>query len=63
MRELESGEHPEVVREHCPADDALAGGETFAATGAARKMHFEDRDTRFGATAAPQAGAEGFVLL
>src|SRR5665213_3550869 len=61
--ELESREHPEVVREDRPTDEAFAGGEGFSATGTAGKMLLEDRDARLGAAAPPEAGAEGLVCL
>ena len=63
LPELESREHPEVMREDRPADDAFAGGEGFAPAGAAGKMVFENRDACFGAAAALEAGAKGGVSL
>ena len=62
LRELESGEHPEVVREDRPSDAAFAGGKAFASAETAGKMVLEDRDACFDPTAARQSGAEGLIF-
>ncbi len=63
LPKFQAGEQPEVVRKHRPTHREFAAGKSFRATGAAGETVLEDRDARFGGTAATEAGAKTFIFL